>query len=161
PLGAEMRIEYRSVSSGPGNRFVELLPKRITYTPNRKIEILYDDEVEQIDGVTGRAVHPEPSYRFVNGFGVGTTRVATRIRMYGPDPVESKMLREYTLIYKMVSGLTHRPLLQSIQECERRGVCLPQTSFRWDEGDGTFKDIPLENTSTVDHVDHDLAVLDI
>src|SRR5262245_40226609 len=65
--------------------------------------------------------------------------------MFGLDSVASALLREYKLLYKMKASLTARPLLLTVIECDRTGICLPSTTFKWNEGDARFKDIPLGN----------------
>src|SRR6266540_3447218 len=150
PFPNEMRISYRTLRSGPGQRFVELLPSVVTYTPNRRIEIKYDDEVPQFEG-GGEIpidVHPRPNYRFVSGLGLAQTRVATRLQMFGPDPVQTGVLRTYIFHYQMETALTQRPRLASVKECDRAGACLPETKFDWEEGDGSFQDIPIPNAPT-------------
>ena len=141
-VGNEMTIEY--VPHLENSRFTELLPKTIHYSPGRTISLFYDDEMPQPDGA-----HPSPAYRFVSGLGLATTRVLTRIQMFGPNPMGAGLLRDYRITYKMNANVTLRPLLSSVQECDGAGACLTPTTFDWDEGQWSFRDVPLENPSSL------------
>ena len=135
--GNTMRIEY---GHAPGDA-VEQWPTRIVYTgstndgapkPLREVRFSYQDR-------------PDRRVAYVSGLKVQRSRLLTDIQVYGPDPRDQALLREYRLGYRQ-SGMTGRSLLDSIQECDGHGVCAMPARFGHSAGETTFRRLRTQVT---------------
>jgi len=143
PSGNRMDVQYEAFTDdtealAPA-ACTELLPSVISYTagptaqqaPLRFVQFSYERP-----GVT------EPSCKYVAGFGVGAQARLRQVTMQGPStsttPATPATLRTYNLSYHQ-SALTHRSLLDSLQECDAAGKsCLPATKFDYAPGHSEY-----------------------
>lgn len=85
---------------------------------------------------------------YVAGTKVTTNNRMSRIKTYLGTATGEKLVREYRLGYA-TSGLTRRSLLNTVQECDGLGVCLPATTFTYNSnGAGTSKFNMVHPTGT-------------
>jgi RHS repeat-associated protein len=138
PQGNSLEVNYEQLDGRANRPCTELIPTEIRYglAPNqttpasRRLVLSYEGNQQ-----------PMPSCQYLSGFGIATTRVLERIDAYGPTKEGTALLRTYHLDYQYRSQVTNRPLLHSVKACDGAGICMPPTSFTWDEGDSHFEDI--------------------
>ena len=140
PSGNQMTVSYtqqtdtqEALAPAP---CTELLPQTISYTagaltaPLRSVTFIYENSPA-----------PEPSCRYVAGFGIGAQARIRLIEMFGPGPTTAPvLLRGYSLTYEQ-SPMTQRSLLQAVQACTGSrsdtgwpgNECMPATTFDYDE----------------------------
>lgn len=122
--GNVVTFEYNEEEINLNWRAAQITPRRITYGPDRRVELSYESR-------------PDPIDRFQVGLMGGLpTRLGKRlkaIQMFtGND-----LLREYRLTYQN-NSITARSLLQSIAECDHKGTCLSPLEFDWSLGSYKF-----------------------
>ena len=74
--------------------------------------------------------HSNPRIVHLNGLKTKASRRLKEIRVSGPNPVATGIVRSYRFTYQPVaqSSVTR---LESFQECDGAGVCLPRVTFSW------------------------------
>jgi len=126
--GNVINFEYNHVENANDLWSVEMRPKRITYSPDRSIDFVYETRTDTIDefqagGLLG-GVHNRLTKRLLS------------IRMSGGD----ELLREYRLGYDPDStSITGRSRLQSVTDCDPMGTCLLPVQFEWSNGSYGFQ----------------------
>jgi len=104
----------------------QLYPQQILYTKNdaepllslRKVAFTYEDRGDD-------------DFVFTAGAKVMTAKRLSKISTYVDDGLPA-LVREYKLTYA-TSAATGRSLLDNIRECDGAGVCLPATTFDYND----------------------------
>ena len=129
--GNATTVEYtRSEGDESSLWWVDMRPSVIRYAPNRRVELVYDEEPrpDPIDGFGG-SVHSRLAHRLKS------------IAMYGgPEGGTAELLREYQLRYRNDS-ITGRSLLSSVTECDHDGTCKLPLALEWSLGSYDFEEI--------------------
>lgn len=164
--GNGLYIEYRdpnvSCRSFPGScKSYELLPIAIHYstrssdapkTPGgidrpskRSIRFVYNDEATR--------PRADQNVVFISGFALRLEHLLMRIEMWAPAPDTESLIRAYNLYYQgdrpgsVESGsISGRSLLQAVEQCDAKGVCVEPTVFGWESGDIGFIEMDTKVT---------------
>lgn len=125
-------VEYtRSEGGAPGLWWMEQLPDRIRYAPNRWVKFHYEyHRPDKIDGFSG-------------GTHTRTDALLSRIEMWGgPDGGTAELLRRYNLSYRS-NSITGRSLLHSVAECDGDEKCKLSLPFEYSLGSYKFKEVDV------------------
>jgi RHS repeat-associated protein len=148
-VGNYMKLTYTTSSSSgnipPGTSkygtdfdFKEMLLTQIDYgfgtgtTSHRKVVFTY--------GTT----RSDARYTWVSGLPMMSTKLLSRIDMWGPNPIDTAVLKTYKLSYDAILTVSKRSRLSSIRECENEtlsAVCKAPTQFAWEAGSNNFVDV--------------------
>ncbi|WP_338263266.1 RHS repeat-associated core domain-containing protein [Corallococcus caeni] len=84
--------------------------------------------------------HTNPRVVHLNGLKTKASRRLKEIRVSGPNPVSTGLVRAYRFTYlpPAQSSVTR---LASFQECDGAGVCLPAVTFSWTPESDLFEDV--------------------
>src|SRR6266702_2289648 len=129
----DTRGNYYTVSYAEDNTNGEYRPLRIDYTGNANAGLAPYNSVRFVYGSRTDIV---PHYEA--GSVIKVTQRLTNVQTYA----DATLVRDYRLGYDnngAPQGPTGRSRLVSMQECGSDGVCLPGTTFGWQQGGGTFK----------------------
>ncbi len=127
-------IQYQTTEAGQGGLWsVEMVPKSISYAPNRTVQFVYQTRPDPVDG-------------FMSGVHTRTGQRLLRVELRGgPQGGTAELLRQYQLSYRNDST-TGRSLLSSIKECDQDNICLRPLEFQWSSGSNDFD--PVDTTVT-------------
>ena len=123
--GNEIRYQYEVTREDRSPYAIEYHPSAIDYTfqlntgasGKRKVVLKYE----------GR---PDPSFAYVSGVKLRTTKRLRAIEMHGPNPVTTEPLWSYALSYE-TGPAAGRSLLASIKKCGAVGGCLLAKQFHY------------------------------
>jgi RHS repeat-associated protein len=126
--GNASTVTYARAEGGQaGLWWTRILPSRISYAPNRRVDFAYESRPDPVDGFASGA-HTRLDVRL------------SRIEMWaGPQGGTAEKLREYRLAYPFTS-ITGRSLLTSVVECDRDGACKLPLELEWSRGSHEFEE---------------------
>jgi len=128
--GNTITIQYETLEKPSNQWSVEMVPKLITYGPDRTIEFLYFEE--RSDKVTTfKAGRTTISSGFDGGIHTDLSRLLKTIKV----SAGTQLLREYRLDYGQ-SPTTERSRLIHVTECDSAvpAICLNPLTFGWSGG---------------------------
>lgn len=102
----------------------QLYPSRIDYTGNTAAGLAPYNSVQFV-----YATRPDIVPLYQAGSLIKTTQRLTNVQAY----VDANLVTDYRLAYNQ-SSATGRSRLVSITQCDGSGICLPATSFSWQQG---------------------------
>lgn len=139
--GNTISYEYGVLPASGALSDFEYLLSRIVYTghtsgaePERQVVFEYEQR-------------PDVSFAYESGVRFSQRHRLRKMRMFAPDPQESREVWSYTLSY-IDSPSTQRSLLQSATRCEAGGACLWSKQFHYDMTPG----VELEPTVISDEI---------
>jgi RHS repeat-associated protein len=138
--GNAITIDYDTTERPENNFSVEMVPRFITYGPDRQIELLYEDRTD--DPGQPELIHGFRPGVFADDSGGTHTELSRRLSMIRVRAGE-ELLREYRLTYTR-SFSSWRSQLLSVSECDGAvpAVCLNSLEFEWSQGsNSTFEEI--------------------
>jgi RHS repeat-associated protein len=123
--GNTISYEYAVLPANDAPWDFEYLLSRIAYTghtsgaePQRQVVFEYE-------------LRPDVSFAYESGIRFSQRYRLRKMRMFAPDPQETREVWSYTLAY-VDSPSTQRSLLQSVTRCEAGGACLWSKQFHYD-----------------------------
>jgi RHS repeat-associated protein len=127
--GNAATIQYDNSSGSVVNTWAaRLLPRSVTYGPNRRVEFTH-------------ASRPGSADSFEHGVHLAAPKRLLAISMWGgPIGGQQQLLRRYELTYTN-SSISGRGLLSSVKECDPDGACLMPQEFIYSKGGYEFDEI--------------------
>ncbi|MEE9357300.1 toxin TcdB middle/N-terminal domain-containing protein [Candidatus Vondammii sp. HM_W22] len=114
---------YLAVTYQENNANTEYYPTRIDYSGNTNAATSPSASVrfEYVD-------KPDLGEVYIAGSKVKSTKRLTQIKTYAGEG----LVQDYRLVYQVRTGKL--ALLQSVEQCDENGECLPGTTLSWHEG---------------------------
>jgi hypothetical protein len=127
--GNEIVFGYDTLERGDNQWSIEMVPRNITYGPDRRVEFVYETRSDPITAF--RAGQPDGPFGPVGGVHTDLARRLSVIKMWAG----AELLREYRLDY-VDSTRTMRSLLTRVTECDGDvpAICLNSLEFDWSQG---------------------------
>jgi RHS repeat-associated protein len=123
--GNEMRYEYQVTLEDRSPYAIEYHPSAIEYTLQGNTGAIGKRKV-----VFAYETRPDPTFAYVSGVKLQTTKRLRAIEMFGPNPVTTEPLWSYALSYQ-TGPTAGRSLLASIKKCGALGGCLLAKQFHY------------------------------